>query len=94
MKIDHSKDGPPCREMENLLQQVADGSARGIKKYFVIFHAAHCSHCGDFLKRLKATISVLKDQKENVAPTATMDRLRAQIRAMETETPSSKLFTE
>ena len=69
--------------MEALLQQVADGSLRGFKKYFTLFHASHCYPCGSFLKRIKTMVSVIRDQKENVAPEAAMERLKAQIKDLD-----------
>lgn len=83
MKRKEQTDGPPCKDMENLLQQVADGSARGIRKYFALFHCAHCYHCGSFLKRMQALVSVLRDKKESVAPEAAMQRLKSQIQDLD-----------
>ena len=71
--------------MEALLQQVADGSLHGIKKYFTLFHASHCYHCGSFLKRIQTMVSVMRDKKENVAPDAAMNRLRAKIKELDSE---------
>lgn len=83
MKRKEQTDGPPCEDMENLLQQVADGSARGIRKYFALFHCAHCYHCGSFLKRMQSLISVMRDKKESVAPEAAMKRLKSQIQDLD-----------
>lgn len=83
MKQKPQKEGPPCQHMEALLQQVADGSIRGVKRYFALFHASHCYPCGSFLKRVKTMLSVVRDQKENVAPDETMARLRAQIKELD-----------
>jgi len=85
MKLKDNSEGPPCRDMENLLQGVADGSVKGLRKYFVLFHVTHCSHCGNFLKRLKTMLSVMHDQRQNVPPDAVMNRLRAKIHEMDTE---------
>ena len=83
MKRKDQTDGPPCQHMEALLQQVADGSLRGMKKYFTLFHASHCYHCGSFLKRIRTMVSVMRDRKENVAPDEAMDRLKAQIKDLD-----------
>ena len=83
MKRKDQTEAPPCQHMEALLQQVADGSLRGIKKYFTLFHASHCYPCGSFLKRIKTMVSVIRDQKENVAPEAAMERLRAKIKDLD-----------
>ena len=71
--------------MEALLQQVADGSAKGIRKYFALFHASHCYHCGSFLKRMRTLVSVMRDRKENVAPDAAMERLRSKIKELDAD---------
>lgn len=81
-----TSEGPPCRDMENLLQGVADGSVRGVRKWFVLFHVTHCSHCGNFLKRLQTMLSVMHDQKENLPQDEALARLRAKVRNLETET--------
>ena len=83
MKLKTNKEGPPCQHMEALLQQVADGSIKGIKRYFALFHASHCYPCGSFLKRVQTMLSVVRDQKENVASEDTMARLRAQIKELD-----------
>lgn len=83
MKQNLHKEGPPCQHMEALLQQVADGSITGIRKYFALFHASHCYPCGSFLKRVKTMLSVVRDQRENVAPEATMQRLKAKIKELD-----------
>ncbi len=72
--------------MEALLQQVADGSLHGIKKYFTLFHASHCYRCGSFLKRIKTMVSVMRDRKENLAPDAAMERLKTQIKDLDSGT--------
>ncbi|MBI1334855.1 MAG: hypothetical protein JST12_04355 [Armatimonadetes bacterium] len=89
MKQEKNSEGPPCKHMENLLQGVADGSVRGIRKAFVLFHVTHCSHCGNFLKRLKTMLSVMHDTKQDLPPTEAMERLRAKIRELDSETPQS-----
>jgi hypothetical protein len=88
MKRKEQTDGPPCEDMENLLQQVADGSARGIRKYFALFHCAHCYHCGSFLKRMQALVSVLRNRKENVVPIEAMDRLNSQVKDLDAKSRS------
>lgn len=57
-------EGPPCANMENLLQQVADGSAKGLKKWYAVAHANQCTHCGNFLTRMTKTVSALKSAQK------------------------------
>ena len=78
-----SLEGPPCKHMENLLQGVADGSVRGLRKVYVLFHVTHCSHCGNFLKRLQTMLSVMHDKKDNLPPEEALARLRAKIHALD-----------
>lgn len=87
MKQKEMSEGPPCKHMENLLQGVADGSVGGVRKWFVLFHVGHCSHCGNFFRRLQAMLSVMHDKKENVPPTEAMERLRTKIRELEQQSP-------
>jgi len=77
-------EGAPCAGLETLLQDLASGKARGIRKIYAIAHAAHCSRCGNYLERMKAILHVMKDKKES-APAEAMDRLRAKLREMEHE---------
>lgn len=68
MKKLHHSEGPPCKVMENLLQDLATGKLRGIKRLYVIFHAGHCLHCGNFLKRMEVTVVTLKATKTDPDP--------------------------
>ncbi|MFM9874003.1 MAG: hypothetical protein ACKVQS_11125 [Fimbriimonadaceae bacterium] len=76
---------PPCKNMEALLQQVADGSATGIKKFYAIAHASQCNRCGSFLQRLKITLEVLRESKNRSgsAPKESLERLKAKIKILE-----------
>lgn len=58
------QEGPPCSNMENLLQQVADGSAKGLKKWYAVAHANQCTHCGNFLSRMTKTVSALRSAQK------------------------------
>jgi hypothetical protein len=76
---------PPCKNMEAILQQVADGSATGIKKFYAVAHASRCNRCGSFLDRLKITLEVLRESKSRseVAPKEALDRLKSKIQTLE-----------
>ncbi len=73
----HSDEGPPCRNMEALLQGVADGSLKGIRKWYAVAHATRCSHCGTFLARLRETLELLRAAKSVAPPPAdAMERMK------------------
>lgn len=72
----HTTEGPPCQHMENLLQQAADGSLRGLRKWYAVMHASRCFRCGNFLTRLTRTIRAAQAAKEPVGQES-MARLRA-----------------
>ncbi len=72
----HSEDGPPCKHMEALLNQAADGSSRGLKLWYATAHAARCSRCGRFLARLRETIGKLRSAKADEVPAAVLERLK------------------
>lgn len=74
----HTDEGAPCAMMENLLQDVAAGRVRGIRRWYAVFHATHCSQCGNFLQRMTALVHVLRS-KDVEAPASAMDRLRTQL---------------
>lgn len=68
--------------MEDLLQQAADGTLRGWRKWYALSHAARCYRCGNFLSRLKLTLGALKLGSE---PTnqAALARLKTQVRELD-----------
>ena len=69
-------DGPPCNPMEPILHQVADGSARGWKRIYAIWHARHCPHCGAFLGRLKQTLVAVSEIARMEPDAETLARLK------------------
>ncbi len=71
----HNTEGPPCRRMEASLQLAAEGKISGLKKLYVLAHAARCYRCGTFLERMRATLEYLKSQKADV-PSDVLSRLR------------------
>ena len=80
----NDQNAPPCKNMEAILQQVADGSATGIKKFYAIAHASRCSRCGNFLDRLKITLEVLRESKyrSESTPKDTLERLKSKIQTL------------
>jgi len=68
--------------METLLQEVADGSARGWKKWYALMHASRCYRCGNFLQRLRLSIEALRESKLSQTDSEAVDRLREKIRGL------------
>jgi hypothetical protein len=81
--LNHSKEGPPCAHMEKVLNSVADGSAKGIRRWYALAHAARCHHCGTFLGRLEVTLDALKEAKQGPLDPAAMSRLQEKIVKLE-----------
>ncbi len=77
----HDEEGPPCRHMESLLQKTAEGSARGVSRWYALAHAARCPRCGRFLRSLRDMISRLRGQKEMPEEKEAVERLRKLIHA-------------
>lgn len=73
----HDEDGPPCRHMEGLLQQAADGSSKGFRRWYALSHAAKCSRCGKFLARLEETLGRLRGIKKEEPKPEVISRLAA-----------------
>ncbi len=71
----HSDEGPPCRHMEGLLHQAADGSAKGVSRWYAFSHAARCGRCGRFLDRLTETIKQLRKAREEEPTPEALSRL-------------------
>lgn len=86
MRLHKDEEGAPCKGMEDLLQQVADGSAGGLKKAYALAHAAQCSRCGNFITRMKVTLDVMRESKEDVSKDEAMARLRAKVQELEAAT--------
>jgi hypothetical protein len=72
-------EGKPCVHMEPLLQQVADGSLKGIRLWYAAAHAARCGPCGNYLSRLKETITSLRNLKRESPPSDVLSRLEKNI---------------
>jgi hypothetical protein len=70
----HAESGPPCRHMETLLQRTADGSSRGVLRWYANSHAAQCKRCGNFLHGLVEMREHLHEARETPDPEV-MDRL-------------------
>ncbi len=68
-------EGPPCRHMEGLLNLAADGSSRGLVRWYTIAHAARCSRCGRFLESVKQSIHRLKATRSEEPNPETLKRL-------------------
>lgn len=75
----HDEEGPPCRHMENLLQETASGRARGLKKWFAEFHAAGCPRCGRFLRSLREMTSKLRGARPSQEDEEAIERLRRNV---------------
>ena len=68
MRLHSDQAGPPCRHMEKLLNKEAEGSSRGIGRWFVLSHSLRCSRCGKYLAALRAMISRLREAKSPPEP--------------------------
>ncbi|MCW5936593.1 MAG: hypothetical protein KIT11_04725 [Fimbriimonadaceae bacterium] len=78
----HKTEGPPCRHMESLLQEVADGHAKGLRRWYAVAHATRCVRCGSFLQRLSLSLQVLRAAKQSSGDPEAVDRLSAKIRSL------------
>jgi hypothetical protein len=63
--------------MEGMLNGAADGSAKGLRRWYAFSHAARCSRCGRYLRGLTETIARLRKGKAEEAPAEVMERLAA-----------------
>lgn len=76
----HDEAGPPCRHMEPLLHQTADGSAGWFTRLYALAHAARCARCGPFLHNLEISLAKLRKARVREAPSDdTMARLEARL---------------
>ena len=64
--------------MQGLLNQAADGSSRGLKRWYATSHAAKCKACGSYLRLLQETLGRLRATRAP-APADVMSRLEAAI---------------
>ena len=70
---------PPCKHMEEMLQQQADGTLRGPKAWFVKLHVLHCKPCARFLRSLKGIVSRLRGSSPVQEDADVLARLREKI---------------
>jgi hypothetical protein len=68
--------------MEEVLQQVADGRAKGLKRWYGLAHAARCFRCGNFLQRLSLTLEALQASRQTEPDEEALARLRARVRKL------------
>lgn len=54
--------------MEGLLNRAADGSARGIGRWYALAHAARCTPCRKFLENLQTIVDALHRGKSSPSP--------------------------
>lgn len=81
----HTTEGPPCRRMEKVLQQIADGRARGLKRWYGLAHAARCFRCGNFLQRLSLSLEALKMSRQIEPDVEALARLKARVKELSEE---------
>ncbi len=65
----------PCKHMEAMLNRAADETAPPAMRWYALYHAARCTRCGNFLKRVTALIRQLRDMKSEKQPVAPDDGL-------------------
>ncbi len=73
------QDGPPCRHMEGMLQATANGSARGVVRWYAQAHAKQCDRCGCYLERMTETVEKLREAKDAEPSEEVIERLAAGI---------------
>lgn len=76
MKHTHDQEGPPCRHMEKMLHEAADGTANPWRRWYALAHAARCPRCGRFLDRLRETLSHLRSVRNQPMPDDLTTRLK------------------
>lgn len=89
----HSDSTKPCRPMERLLNDEAEGKAKGLVRWYTLAHAARCPGCGRFLTALRAMLPNLKamrTRERETMPTARWDALEEAWVAAEATTGDSK----
>ena len=66
--IETAETGPdpridPCPHMRNWVSSLADGTLRGIARWYTQFHSSHCPRCGKALEALRS----LRDRLRKLA---------------------------
>lgn len=79
----HRDDGSeqPCKHMEGLLNQVADGTAGRATRWYVLAHVLHCDRCRRFLEALKGMITQLRLARSKEPSPSAVDRILSHYRA-------------
>ena len=76
MKLHDPNRTEPCQHMENFLQHEADGTARGLAKWYAVSHAARCAPCGSFLQTLRRNIGLLRSARSAETDQEAITRLQ------------------
>lgn len=75
----------PCRHMEGLLHRASDGRLRGLAKWYAWSHAARCSGCLAFLRRLEAAALALQAARTSSKDEEGLSRLRSKVHELAQE---------
>ena len=76
MKNQIDQERPPCAHMEHLLQSAADGSAKGVLKWYAEAHACQCGQCNRYLTRVKDLVEDLHKIKNEPLPEHLANRVK------------------
>ena len=75
----HDQPGPPCSHMKKMLNDTADGRARGLRLWFTLQHVLHCGRCRRYLDCLKAMVASLRGKSKEDIPDEVENRLMAMV---------------
>jgi hypothetical protein len=73
--------------MEKLLNKTAEGSARGITRWYALAHAARCGPCRRFLNALIEMLARLRTAKSEEFPDEAAQRLKSAAAAAAANIP-------
>lgn len=65
--------------MESFLERTAEGRANRWTRWYALAHAARCSGCAAFLRRLEATMIALRVARDASSDEENLARLRGLI---------------
>lgn len=85
----HSDDPTqPCRHMESMLNQTADGRSGWLKRWYTLAHAARCTGCRLYYKALMLMKSQLRSAQEEPMPEEVESRLEDALKRAATQRES------
>ena len=84
----HNHTDEPCSHMIGLLNEEAEGNAKGLSHWFTLQHVSGCKPCREFLADLRRNLGLLRQAKTSDTHPDALKRLEELVnRTVSSEEP-------